>query len=62
MSDLPKELNLMLGTGMIDYPTIVPAVKKAGMEFFIVEQERYDGTTPLKSAEADATYMSKLSL
>jgi hypothetical protein len=39
----------------------VKAAKKAGMEYYIVEQERYDGTTPLQSAAADAEYMKKLS-
>jgi hypothetical protein len=30
------------------------------MEYFIVEQERYDNTTPLEAAKADALYMEKL--
>jgi sugar phosphate isomerase/epimerase len=49
-----------LGTGDIDYPSIVKDAKKNGVEYFIVEQERYDNTTPLKSAQDDAVYMSKL--
>ena len=49
-----------LGQGSIDYPTILKEAKQLGMEYFIVEQERYDGTTPLKAAEADAAYMKKL--
>ncbi|WP_315819254.1 hypothetical protein [Paraflavitalea speifideaquila] len=36
--------------------------KKQGMQYYIVEQERYEGTTPLKAAAADAVYMNKLSL
>lgn len=54
------EATCTLGTGMIDYTTIIPAVQKAGMEHLIVEQERYDGTTPLESVEDDAEYMKKL--
>jgi sugar phosphate isomerase/epimerase len=50
-----------LGKGSIDFPKIVKEAKKAGMEYYIVEQERYDGTTPLASAAADAIYMKKLS-
>jgi sugar phosphate isomerase/epimerase len=50
----------VLGEGSIDYPTILKEAKTLGMEYFIVEQERYDGTTPLKAAEADAAYMKKL--
>jgi sugar phosphate isomerase/epimerase len=49
-----------LGTGSIDYPAIVPQAKKLGMKYFIVEQEKYAGTTPLKSAKDDAVYMKKL--
>jgi sugar phosphate isomerase/epimerase len=51
-----------LGEGMIDYPKIVKTARKNGMNYFIVEQERYDGTTPLKATEADAAYMKKLSV
>jgi sugar phosphate isomerase/epimerase len=51
-----------LGTGSIDYPKILKVAKQNGMEYFIVEQERYDNTTPLKSAEDDAKYMKKLKL
>ncbi|WP_420388251.1 sugar phosphate isomerase/epimerase family protein [Roseivirga sp.] len=54
------EATCTLGTGIIDYPSIVPEAKTAGMEYFIVEQERYDGTTPLKSTEANAAYMADL--
>ncbi|MEI9807426.1 MAG: sugar phosphate isomerase/epimerase [Bacteroidota bacterium] len=50
----------VLGEGSIDYPSILKEAKTLGMEYFIVEQERYDGTTPLKAAEADAAYMKKL--
>lgn len=46
-----------LGTGSIDFPTLLKAAKQNGMQYYIVEQERYDGTTPLKAVEADAVYM-----
>ncbi|MFT3826081.1 MAG: sugar phosphate isomerase/epimerase [Chitinophagaceae bacterium] len=48
-----------LGTGRIDFKKILNEAKKQGMEYYIVEQERYEGTTPLKSAEAGAAYMKK---
>lgn len=57
-----RDASAVLGTGIIDYAPIVKAAKEAGMQYFIVEQERYDGTTPLKAIEADAEYMKKLSL
>jgi sugar phosphate isomerase/epimerase len=50
----------VLGEGSIDYPSIVKEAKSLGMEYFIVEQEKYTGTTPVKAAEADAAYMKKL--
>lgn len=52
----------VLGQGSIDYPSILKEAKAQGMEYYIVEQERYDGTTPLKAAEADASYMKKLTI
>ena len=54
------ESSCTLGTGSIDYNKIVKDAKDAGMQYFIVEQERYDNTTPLQAAEADAVYMKKL--
>ena len=49
-----------LGTGTIDFPSILKVAKDNGMKYFIVEQERYDNTTPIKSAEAGADYLKKL--
>jgi len=57
-----KDASCDLGNGSIDYPKVLSAAKKHGMQYYIVEQERYDGTTPLKAAEADAAYMKKLSI
>jgi len=49
-----------LGTGTIDYPAILKEAEKHGMQYFIVEQEQYEGTTPLAAAKDDAAYMKKL--
>jgi len=51
-----------LGEGSIDYPSMLKSLKANGMEYFIVEQERYDNTTEMDSAKADAKYMSMLSI
>jgi sugar phosphate isomerase/epimerase len=51
-----------LGTGMIDYPTILKEARKRGMKYFIVEQERYDGTTPLACIKDNAAYMKRLKI
>lgn len=57
-----KDASCDLGTGGIDYAKILKAAKKYGIQYYIVEQERYDGSTPLKSAEACAAYLKKLSI
>jgi len=49
-----------LGKGNIDYPNLLKIAHKNGMEYFIVEQEQYEGTTPLAAAKDDAEYMRKL--
>ncbi|HEY8893442.1 MAG TPA: sugar phosphate isomerase/epimerase [Niastella sp.] len=57
----PKDhdASIDLGAGNIDFKKILKAGKSKGLEYFIVEQERYDNSTPLKSAEVDAAYMKK---
>jgi sugar phosphate isomerase/epimerase len=57
-----KDASCILGEGSIDYPSLLKQAKANGMEYFIVEQERYDNTTQLDSAKADAKYMSMLSI
>jgi sugar phosphate isomerase/epimerase len=49
-----------LGTGKLDYKKILKTAKDNGVEYFIVEQEKYTGSTPLKSAQVDADYMKNL--
>jgi len=51
-----------LGEGSIDYPKILKTAKENGMKYFIVEQEKYAGTTPLKAAEVDAAYMKNIKI
>jgi sugar phosphate isomerase/epimerase len=53
----PAGASTELGKGRIDFPTILSAAKTAGVEHFIVEQERFDNTTPLDAARADSEYM-----
>jgi sugar phosphate isomerase/epimerase len=56
------DASCVLGEGSIDYPKILKTAKTSGVEYFIVEHERWDNTTPLKAAEADAAYMKKLKI
>ena len=51
-----------LGTGSIDFARVLKTAAANGMQYYIVEQERYDNSTPLKSAAADAEYMKKLAI
>jgi sugar phosphate isomerase/epimerase len=46
-----------VGNGSIDFKKILKVAQAQGMQYYIVEQERYDNSTPLKSAETDANYM-----
>ncbi len=51
-----------LGTGIIDFSKVLKTAKENGMQYFIVEQEHYPNSTPIKSAEAGAGYMKKLKI
>ena len=51
-----------LGRGSIDYPNILKEAKKQGMQFYIVEQEKYENTDPLESAKDNAEYMKKIKI
>ena len=51
-----------LGTGSIDFSSILKTAKANGMEYYIVEQEAYPNGSPLKAVEACADYMKKLKI
>lgn len=55
-----REASCDLGTGSIDYPKILKIAADNGMKYYILEQERYDNSTPIKSAEAGAEYLKKI--
>ncbi len=57
-----RDASCTLGEGSIDYSKIVKTAGENGMQYFIVEQERYDNSTPLKCAESDSGYMKKLKI
>jgi sugar phosphate isomerase/epimerase len=50
----------LLGTGVIDFPTVLSAAKEQGMKYFIVEQEQYTDTTPLDAIQENARFMKEL--
>jgi sugar phosphate isomerase/epimerase len=55
-----KDASCILGQGSIDFKNVLKQARKYGMQYFIVEQEKYEGSTPLLSVKADAAYMKKL--
>ena len=57
-----KDASVVVGTGSIDYAKILKTAKKQGMEYYIIEQEKWDGTTPMQAAESNANYMKTLSV
>ena len=50
-----------LGKGTIDFKTILKAGTEAGLKYYVVEQEAFTGSNPLKSAELDYTYLQGFS-
>jgi sugar phosphate isomerase/epimerase len=57
-----KEASVVVGTGSIDYRKVLKAARKQGMEYYIIEQEKWEGTTPMGAAQANANFMKTLSV
>lgn len=55
-----REASCTLGQGSINYKKILKAAKAQGMKYFIVEQEKFTGTTPMQAAKANAAYMKNM--
>ncbi len=62
VKDKKGDESTVLGTGTIDFASILKDGQSHGLEYFIVEQEAYTGTTPIAAAQADAEYMKKLKI
>lgn len=56
----PVGASTFLGNGQIDFAAILKTGKETGLKYCIVEQERFDGSTPLDDSRKDAAYMKKL--
>ena len=50
-----------LGQGSVDFAAILKAAKKAGVKYYLVEQEEYPASS-LASMQADADWMKKVSI
>ena len=57
-----KDASVVVGTGGIDYVKVLKTARKQGMEYYIVEQEKWEGTTPMQAAQSNANYMKTLSI
>ncbi len=57
-----KNSSCVIGTGSINFEKILKTGIDNGLNYFIVEQEYFENTTPIKSAEADAAYMKKFEI
>lgn len=51
-----------LGNGAIKFADILKTARANGMEYFIAEQERFDGSAPLESSRENAQFMKKLQI
>lgn len=56
----PHQRGVLLGAGEIPYSDLIKQSKEIGMEYFIVEQERFPSGTPMEAAETNAKYLSAL--
>jgi sugar phosphate isomerase/epimerase len=54
------DASVVVGIGSIDYSDVLRKAAANGMNYFIIEQEAYAGTTPLKAAQDNAEAMRHL--
>lgn len=52
-----RDATTVAGTGSIDFEKILPLAKEQGMEYFLIEQEQYQGVSSLEAAAQCAEYM-----
>ena len=57
MEKLDHTRNTEIGTGLIDFKKIIPAAKKAGIQYYILEQENYRNIDPFVSITKSAAYI-----
>lgn len=55
-----QERGVLLGQGEISFDKLIKESQSLGMEYYIVEQEQFDGVTPMQAAEKNAAYLNKL--
>ncbi|WP_158826156.1 sugar phosphate isomerase/epimerase family protein [Mucilaginibacter lacusdianchii] len=60
MNKTKRELNTEVGTGSIDYKTIVAKAKQSGVQHFIMEQENFTNIDPYVSIGKSLNYMKNV--
>ncbi|MBB1285403.1 TIM barrel protein [Flavisolibacter sp. BT320] len=62
VGETSQNVSVVLGTGSINFPQILKTGAENGVKHFMVEQEAYEGTTPLAAVKANADYMKAFRL
>jgi sugar phosphate isomerase/epimerase len=57
VGETSKNVSVVLGTGAINFPQILKTAAQNGCRHFVVEQEAYEGTTPVAAVRENAQYM-----
>ena len=57
-----KDASCVAGKGEINFAKILKVGQKNGLEYYIVEQEHYDGITSLEASKENADYLKKLEI
>lgn len=55
-----ENYSCIVGTGEIDFPKVLKVAKDKGLEYYIIEQEKFDNITTIEAAAQNAAYMKKL--
>ena len=56
------DASCVAGQGDIDYIKILKVGKRNGLQYYIIEQEHFDGITPLEAAKANADYLKTIKI
>jgi sugar phosphate isomerase/epimerase len=60
VKDKKENASVVAGSGTINFPGVLKTAAQNGMQYFLVEQEAYEGTTPIEAVQANAAYMKNL--
>ena len=52
-----ENVSVVIGSGSINFSSILKTGADLGLKHYIVEQEAYEGTTPMEATKANAGYM-----